>query len=139
MTNHDELREFGKLISSMPLSRSISEIEAAGEWIIALLDEIKELKESDKTKHQAYVARDWENATLRDEIAQLRAELAEAKKDAARYQWIRHRTSAHGRIDGYQFAFPTWMSLPAPVEAMYEVAPALDSAIDAALNEEKKS
>jgi hypothetical protein len=55
----------------------------------------------------------------------------DATKDAARYRWLRYRTSAHGVIDGWTFAFPTHRTLPAPASAMRDVASGLNEAIDA--------
>ena len=53
-------------------------------------------------------------------------------EDAARYRWLRRKVSAHGICDGWQFGFPTALSLPAPAEAMRDPAAGLDAAIDAA-------
>lgn len=52
--------------------------------------------------------------------------------DAARYRWLRRKVSAHGICDGWQFGFPTALTLPAPAEAMRDPAAGLDAAIDAA-------
>jgi hypothetical protein len=56
----------------------------------------------------------------------------ELTRDAERYRWLRRNVSAHGVIDGWTFAFPTHLALPAPASAMRDPAGGLDAAIDQA-------
>jgi len=60
-------------------------------------------------------------------------------EDAARYQWLRQKVSAHGVIDGWTFAFPTHLTLPAPASAMRDPAGGLDTAIDQARGKENSN
>ena len=60
------------------------------------------------------------------------AALEAAREDAERYRWLRRKVSAHGVIDGWTFAFPTHLTLPAPASAMRDPAGGLDAAIDQA-------
>lgn len=54
-------------------------------------------------------------------------------RDAARYRWLARKVSAHGICDGWQFGFPTALTLPAPALAMRDPGSALGQAIDAAM------
>ena len=67
-------------------------------------------------------------ALLREAAAALEA----AREDGERYRWLRRKVSAHGVIDGWTFAFPTHLALPAPASAMRDPAGGLDAAIDQA-------
>jgi len=65
-----------------------------------------------------------------DEIAKLRAELAEAKKDATRYRWLRNNSAN-------QYDHPLVVSQSRTPEGMHYIGPVfgrtLDTAIDAAM------
>jgi len=65
-------------------------------------------------------------------IAAKDAEIEALRADAERYRWLRRKVSAHGVIDGWTFAFPTHLALPAPASAMRDPAGGLDAAIDRA-------
>lgn len=69
----------------------------------------------------------WGNTML-----ELAAALEAAQEDAERYRWLQRKVSAHGIIDGWTFAFPTHLTLPAPASAMRDPSGALDAAIDQA-------
>lgn len=51
--------------------------------------------------------------------------------DAARYRWLARKVGAHGVIDGWEFSFPTHLTIPAPPIAMYDPERALGESIDA--------
>lgn len=70
-----------------------------------------------------------ENGLLELEIAELRAQLAECQKDAARYRWLREQKTARTLIDG---GFRTSWEFRRFIEPNE-----LDAAIDAAMKGEK--
>lgn len=63
----------------------------------------------------------------------LAEQVSRMARDAARYRWLARKVSAHGICDGWQFGFPTAISLPAPALAMRDPEAALGQAIDAAI------
>lgn len=65
-------------------------------------------------------------------------QLSRMARDAARYRWLARKVSAHGICDGWQFGFPTAISLPAPALAMRDPEAALGQAIDAAIAEQER-
>lgn len=70
-----------------------------------------------------------------DRIAQLEAELAEARKDQARYQWIRNESWAMYNYNKGKPHLVTFDSLQRPTHLAEN---AVDQAIDAAIKEQGK-
>lgn len=73
-----------------------------------------------------------DGARMQDELEQY---LRGLRVDAVRYRWLARKVSAHGICDGWQFGFPTALTLPAPALAMRDPQAALGLAIDTASKE----
>lgn len=72
---------------------------------------------------------------LQNRIAQLEADLAEARKDQARYQWIRNESWAMYNYNKGKPHLVTFDSLQRPTHLAEN---AVDQAIDAAIKEQGK-
>ena len=107
MIDEQALREFANTLISEPVSRSIEEIECAGEFIKVLLDELQ---------------------SLRSERTAWRATAENAEKDAARYRWL---LANYARGDGYD-AIDQALNDGEPDT---QLSPAIDAAIAAATKE----
>ena len=64
-------------------------------------------------------------------------ELDALQADADRYRWLARKVSAHGICNGWQFGFPTAITLPANSLAMRDPETALGQCIDAAIAAQK--
>jgi hypothetical protein len=71
-----------------------------------------------------------ENNKLLEQIEALQA-------DAERYRWLARKVSAHGICHGWQFGFPTALTLPANALAMRDPETSLGQCIDAAMQKDK--
>lgn len=74
-------------------------------------------------------------SSSQDRIAQLEADLAEARKDQARYQWIRNESWAMYNYNKGKPHLVTFDSLQRPTHLAEN---AVDQAIDAAIKEQGK-
>lgn len=65
------------------------------------------------------------------------AEIEALQADAERYRWLARKVSAHGICHGWQFGFPTALTLPANALAMRDPETSLGQCIDAAMQKDK--
>lgn len=133
MNDKDKLRELADQLICHPVSRSITEIEEAGEAIKCLLGELKSLQaENDRMAAELARPVSSEVSTLLAERARLIAENVALKKDAERYRYVMASKAGTIRLDG-DYRDTDDMRTVAPQYIYWNQQKPLSAAIDVAM------